>query len=267
MACRRPGDKPLSEPMTVSFLTDICVTRPQWVKWLILILAKALLDTPETIQAILDAVAGFNIKMLSFQHMCRIFQSEDHLIFITEFPIPWNIETGNRVSLAIGLLSTEGRSGRHQLFSSGSGNIIPIQTMKLARGFNWIIYFVLLADCRISLSQTMPRCNNVHHENSGGIQRVKIRTIYVVEKNPHADHLVQFSMMFPPQELHIQRHAPNKHFHLPCLTHWGRVTHICVSELTSIGSENGLSPGRRQAFIWTNAGILLIGPLGTNAMS
>ena len=34
--------------------------------------------------------------------------------------------------------------------------------------------------------------------------------------------------------------------------------------LTIIGLDNGLSPGRRQAIIWTNAGILLIGPLGTN---
>ena len=48
------------------------------------------------------------------------------------------------------------------------------------------------------------------------------------------------------------------------LTDWGRVTHICVNELTVIGSDNGLSPGRHQAIIWTNAGILLIGPLGTN---
>ena len=48
------------------------------------------------------------------------------------------------------------------------------------------------------------------------------------------------------------------------LTHWGRVTHICVGKLTIIGSDNGLSPGRRQAIIWTNAGILLIGTLGTN---
>ena len=48
------------------------------------------------------------------------------------------------------------------------------------------------------------------------------------------------------------------------LTHWGRVTHICVSDLTSIGSDNGLSPGRRQAIIRTNAGILLLTPLGTN---
>ena len=47
-------------------------------------------------------------------------------------------------------------------------------------------------------------------------------------------------------------------------THWGRVTHICVGKLTLIGSDNGLSPGRRQAIIRTNAGILLIGLLGTN---
>ena len=33
MAWRRPGDKPLSEPMMVSLLTHICVTRPQWVKY------------------------------------------------------------------------------------------------------------------------------------------------------------------------------------------------------------------------------------------
>ena len=48
------------------------------------------------------------------------------------------------------------------------------------------------------------------------------------------------------------------------LTHWGRVTHICVENLISIASDNGLSPGRRQTIIWTNAGILLIGPLGTS---
>ena len=48
------------------------------------------------------------------------------------------------------------------------------------------------------------------------------------------------------------------------LTHWGRVTHISVSKLTIIGSDNGLSPGRRQAIIWTNAEILVIRTLRTN---
>ena len=37
------------------------------------------------------------------------------------------------------------------------------------------------------------------------------------------------------------------------------MTHICV-----IGSDNGLSPGRRQAIIGTNAWILLTGTLETN---
>ena len=42
------------------------------------------------------------------------------------------------------------------------------------------------------------------------------------------------------------------------------MTHIYANKLTIIGSGNGLPPGRRQAIIWTNAGILLIGSLGTN---
>ena len=48
------------------------------------------------------------------------------------------------------------------------------------------------------------------------------------------------------------------------LTHWGQVMHICISKLTIMSSDNGLSPGRHQAIIWTNAGILLIRTLGTN---
>ena len=39
---------------------------------------------------------------------------------------------------------------------------------------------------------------------------------------------------------------------------------ICISNLTVIGSDNGLLPGRHQAIICTNAGILLTGTLGTN---
>ena len=40
--------------------------------------------------------------------------------------------------------------------------------------------------------------------------------------------------------------------------------HISVSKFTIIGSDNGLSPGRRQAIIWTNAGILVMCTLGTH---
>ena len=48
------------------------------------------------------------------------------------------------------------------------------------------------------------------------------------------------------------------------LTHWDQVTHICVGKQPTHGSNNGLWPGRSEAIIWTSAGILLIGPLGTN---
>ena len=48
------------------------------------------------------------------------------------------------------------------------------------------------------------------------------------------------------------------------LTRQGRVTHICVSKLTIIGSNNSLSPGQCKAIIWTSAGKLSIRPLGTN---
>ena len=57
----------------------------------------------------------------------------------------------------------------------------------------------------------------------------------------------------------------HKRHSIPCpLTHWGWMMHIYVGNLTIIGSDNGLSPGRCQAIIWTNVGILSIGPLGTN---
>ena len=39
MAWRRPGDKPFSEPMLVSLLRYICITRPQWVNGYILYIA------------------------------------------------------------------------------------------------------------------------------------------------------------------------------------------------------------------------------------
>ena len=57
--------------------------------------------------------------------------------------------------------------------------------------------------------------------------------------------------------------VPEENWLVPACLNSGRVTHTCVSKLTIIGSDNGLSPGRRQVIIWTNAGILLIGPLGT----
>ena len=65
--------------------------------------------------------------------------------------------------------------------------------------------------------------------------------------------IYEYNFIFP------RRNAPPK-----VLIHWGRVTHMCVGNLTIIGSDNGLSPSLRQAITWTNAGILLIEPQVTN---
>ena len=75
-------------------------------------------------------------------------------------------------------------------------------------------------------------------------------------------YMIQYAMTVLPANCNISLHLENSITLM--LTHWGRVTHTCVSELTTIGSDNGLSPGRRQAIIWNNAGLLLIEPLRTN---
>ena len=63
---------------------------------------------------------------------------------------------------------------------------------------------------------------------------------------------------------YMEDHLENRHRNSYALTHWGGATHIWVNKLTIIGSDNGLSPGQDQAIIWTSAGILSIGTLGTN---
>ena len=74
-----------------------------------------------------------------------------------------------------------------------------------------------------------------------------------------------FLLLWSPTYFARNRFSVSWHIVLSLLlTNWGRVTHICVNKLIIIGSDNGLSPGRRQAIIWTNAGILSIGTLGTN---
>ena len=72
------------------------------------------------------------------------------------------------------------------------------------------------------------------------------------------------STIFPPKYSSKHSIARPWGWGMGCpLTHWGRVTHIYNGKLHNNWFRNGLSPGRRQAIIWTNAGILLIGPLET----
>ena len=78
---------------------------------------------------------------------------------------------------------------------------------------------------------------------------------------------VPYALLDPPPphgESNSQEVSQQKGPVMWSLTHWGRATHIRVGNLTTIGSDNGLSPGRRQAITWTSVGILLIEPQGTN---
>ena len=50
------------------------------------------------------------------------------------------------------------------------------------------------------------------------------------------------------------------------LTHWGRVMHICIEDLTIIGSDNGLSSPRRQAINWTNVEYYQVDPKEQTSM-
>ena len=60
--------------------------------------------------------------------------------------------------------------------------------------------------------------------------------------------------MYTTHAYRIREHTTNAYHVL--LIHWDRGTHMRVHNLTINGSDNGLAP--------TNAGILLIGPLGTH---
>ena len=75
---------------------------------------------------------------------------------------------------------------------------------------------------------------------------------------------LQWIMISSTSSKHCAETTKFQYEYFYLLTHWGRMTHICVGKLTIIGSDNGLSPERRQVIIWTNAGILSNGPLGTS---
>ena len=91
---------------------------------------------------------------------------------------------------------------------------------------------------------------------------ISITIVYVV---PHSTRTKKTSSQNEKEKLEYMPKIENVNFgQTQLLTYWGRMTHIYIGKLTIIFSDNGLSSERRQAIIWTNAGILLIGPLGTN---
>ena len=119
-----------------------------------------------------------------------------------------------------------------------------------------------------------------HIYASLGLSELKVNTcIFLIHKFSFIYHCVQYKLKYIlSQRTHLYMcifdmlcftHCNDKtctkhlciHFAPFHLTHWVQVTHICISELAIVRSDSGLSSGRRQTIIWTNAGILLIVPL------
>ena len=110
-----------------------------------------------------------------------------------------------------------------------------------------------MACCLTARSYYLSQCQTSHHWVPVVITWRQFLTIYLSHQFPKLARILLSYIKYHPN-------LPGAYE----LTHWGRVTHICVNKLAIIGSDNGLSLGRRQAIIWTSPGILLIGPLGTN---
>ena len=120
----------------------------------------------------------------------------------------------------------------------------------------------------------MPVCSSQTKQSLliSGVDTRNARSAYIVAQNIVAQwHAVSYKLPFTycsyPRDsawvpVTIRSPEPWATSGYRCLTHWGRVTHICVGNLTIIGSDNGLSPGRRQAIIRTNIGLLSCGTLG-----
>ena len=81
MAWRRPGDKPLSEPMMVGVLTHICVTRPQWVKPL----TTNLTDVPNEVQ--ISNKMHIEISPAKYRPFCSILIRHRGVKMQCNFPV------------------------------------------------------------------------------------------------------------------------------------------------------------------------------------
>ena len=105
------------------------------------------------------------------------------------------------------------------------------------------------------------------HQTVGITHISDIYTLYCAKLPRAPRHLFVINFIFCAKNI-LMDILQNLLFHFKILIFFNSLrpsdAYICLSKLTIIGSDNGLSPERRQANTRTNAGILLIGTLGTN---
>ena len=105
--------------------------------------------------------------------------------------------------------------------------------------------------CDVSISRNQDLCLFHECDTTANSKQIRMQETITYLHNWHMNKFITHSVLLVSLKV------------IPNLNYWGRVSHICVCTLTLIESDNGLSPGLRQAIIWINAGILFIGPLGT----
>ena len=98
-----------------------------------------------------------------------------------------------------------------------------------------------------------------------GTELIKI-SIYTLFTKIYVNKLSYWYMLNCPKTASLMCSVPeiyamHKNFNVYLLRPNDAYMH---GELTIIVSDNGLLPGRHKAIIWTNTGILLVGPLRTN---
>ena len=90
------------------------------------------------------------------------------------------------------------------------------------------------------------------HQPNGRLNETHVTHIAIGNLNPKFSNLSKSIINIEERELTNWKSKYSCGFTICIsiiLTYWGRMTHICVSKLTIIGSDNGLSPGWHQAII------------------
>ena len=119
----------------------------------------------------------------------------------------------------------------------------------------------------VSIDTLSPRQNGHHlshnlqihslYENCCSLIKILLKFIPIDNKSP-AGHVIIWSLMGgkPLSKTMMDQFAKFYMFQCvilvsdDCLTHWGRVTHMCLGNLTIIGSDNGLAPNHYLNQCW-----------------
>ena len=120
----------------------------------------------------------------------------------------------------------------------------------------------------IIINNQRTKCVNINISTVTDVCKYEVQTLNSYKHSYQHDQRIiagaheQTCYLFQPPSVHLQTWQGDALYMQsdlyfptailgPGLTHRVRVTHICVGSLTTIGSDNGLSPDRRQAIIWT----------------